>query len=42
MIARHGMPALDDKDRAMVLDYLETAFPQRAPSGGFQNPFLKR
>ena len=42
MISRHGMPALDEKDRAAVLNYLETAFPQRDPSGGFQNPFLKR
>jgi hypothetical protein len=42
MIAKHGMPAPDDKDRTAVLDYLETAFPQRAPSGGFQNPFLNR
>ena len=42
MISRHGMPPLDEKDRAAVLNYLETAFPQRAPSGGFQNPFLNR
>ena len=42
MISRHGMPALDEKDRTAVLNYLETAFPPRAPSGGFQNPFLKR
>ena len=42
MISRHGMPALDEKDRTAVLNYLETAFPQREPSGGFQNPFLKR
>lgn len=43
MISRHGMPALDDKERTVVLNYLETAFPQRAPSGGgWQNPFLKR
>jgi hypothetical protein len=42
MIGRHGMPAPEEQDRAKILDYLETAFPQRAPSGGFQNPFLKR
>lgn len=43
MIARHGMPAPDDKDREVLLTYLETAFPQRAPAaGGFQNPFLNR
>ena len=43
MEQRHGMPTLDDKDRKIVLDYLETAFPPRAPaSGGWQNPFLNR
>ena len=43
MIAKHGMPPLDDKERTAVLDYLETAFPERPPaSRGFQNPFLNR
>jgi hypothetical protein len=43
MMAKHGMPVLDDKDKKVVLDYLETAFPPRAPaSGGWQNPFLNR
>ena len=44
MVQRHGMPALDDKDKKVVLDYLETAFPPRAPAagGGWQNPFLNR
>ncbi len=43
MVARHGMPAPDDKDRAAMLDYLEQAFPQRTTpsSGGFRNPFMK-
>ena len=43
MIRRHGMPPLDDKDRAVVLGYLETAYPPRAPAGrgGWQNPFAK-
>ena len=41
MVAKHGMHALDDKDRTIVLDYLEATFPPRAPSGGWQNPFLK-
>lgn len=44
MIRRHNMPALDDKDRAAVLDYLEAAYPPRAPAagrGGWQNPFAK-
>ena len=43
MVQKHNMPALDDKDKKIVLDYLETAFPPRAPSGGgWQNPFLKQ
>jgi mono/diheme cytochrome c family protein len=42
MVSRHGMPAPDDKEREALLTYLETAFPPRAPSGGFQNPFLNR
>lgn len=43
MVQKHGMPALDDKDKKAVLDYLETTFPPRAPaSGGWQNPFLKQ
>jgi mono/diheme cytochrome c family protein len=42
MVAKHGMHALDDKDRTIVLDYLEATFPPRAPSGGWQNPFLKQ
>jgi hypothetical protein len=44
MVQRHGMPALDDKDKKIVLDYLEAAFPPRAPAsgGGWQNPFLNR
>ena len=44
MIRRHNMPALDDKDRAAVLSYLEAAYPPRAPAagrGGWQNPFAK-
>ena len=34
MVRRHNMPPLDEKDRAVVLGYLETAFPPRAPAGG--------
>jgi mono/diheme cytochrome c family protein len=43
MVRRHNMPPLDDKDRAVVLGYLETAYPPRAPAGrgGWQNPFAK-
>ena len=43
MVQRHGMSPLDDKDKKVALDYLETAFPPRAQaSGGWQNPFLKQ
>lgn len=43
MTQRHGMPPLDDKDREVVLNYLEAAYPPRAPAGGgWQNPFLNR
>ncbi|MET3841116.1 hypothetical protein [Bradyrhizobium sp. OAE829] len=43
MIRRHNMPPLDDKDRAVVLGYLEAAYPPRAPAarGGWQNPFAR-
>jgi mono/diheme cytochrome c family protein len=43
MIRRHNMPPLDGKDRAAVLNYLEAAYPPRAPAarGGWQNPFSK-
>ena len=33
MIRRHNMPPLDAKDRERVLNYLETAYPPRAPAG---------
>ncbi len=44
MTEKHGMPALDAKDRETILSYLETAYPQRAQdgTGGWQNPFLHR
>ena len=43
MTSRHGMPPLDDKDREVVLNYLEAAYPPRTPAGrGWQNPFLNR
>ncbi|MDO9298430.1 hypothetical protein [Bradyrhizobium sp.] len=43
MIRRHNMPPPDDKDRAVVLNYLEATYPPRAPAarGGWQNPFAK-
>ena len=44
MIRRHNMPPLDGKDREVVLNYLEAAYPPRAPAArpGWQNPFLKQ
>jgi mono/diheme cytochrome c family protein len=44
MIRRHNMPQLDAKDRDLVLNYLEAAYPPRAPAarGGWQNPFSKQ
>jgi len=43
MVRRHSMPPLDDKDREIVLNYLETAYPPRTPTGrgGWVNPFAK-
>ena len=43
MIRRHNMPPPDDKDRAVLLGYLEATYPPRAPAarGGWQNPFAK-
>jgi hypothetical protein len=44
MMSKHNMPELSDKDRKIVLDYLEATYPPSAPStqGGWQNPFIKR
>ena len=44
MSEKHRMPPLEVKERDIVLNYLEAAFPPRAPGGGggFQNPFMKR
>jgi hypothetical protein len=44
MVRRHNMPPLDEKERAVVLGYLEAAYPPRAPAGGrgWQNPFTKQ
>jgi mono/diheme cytochrome c family protein len=43
MVRRHNMPPLEAKDRETVLNYLEAAYPPRAPAarGGWQNPFAK-
>ena len=44
MTDRHNMPPLPDKEKKIVLDYLEATFPPRAPAGrgGWQNPFAPR
>lgn len=43
MYEKHGMPALEAKDRETVLTYIEAAYPQRAEErGGWQNPFSNR
>ena len=44
MVRRHNMPALPPKEQTIVLDYLEAAFPPRAPAAGrgWQNPFSPR
>jgi mono/diheme cytochrome c family protein len=44
MVGKHNMPKPDDKDRAVMLGYLEAAYPPRAPAsrGGWQNPFSKQ
>jgi hypothetical protein len=39
---KHNMPKLDDKEREVVLNYLETAYPARVQERGWQNPFLNR
>ena len=37
------VPAPEPKDREVLLNYLETAYPPRAPArGGWQNPFSKQ
>lgn len=42
MTERHNMPALQGKERDIVLDYLEATFPPRGRAGGWQNPFLNK
>jgi hypothetical protein len=41
MTTRHNMPDLQGDERALVLDYLASAHPERAAParGGFRNPF---
>jgi hypothetical protein len=42
MNEKHNMPKLDAKEREVVLNYLETAYPPRVQERGWQNPFLNR
>jgi|GEM_PF-232469 mono/diheme cytochrome c family protein len=42
MTTKHGMPALEGKDRELVLNYLEATYPPRSQERGWQNPFLNR
>lgn len=43
MIRRHNMPPPDASERDIILNYLEAAYPPRAPAArGWQNPFLAR
>jgi hypothetical protein len=44
MTDRHGMSPLKAEEQKVVLDYLESTYPPRAPAGrsGFQNPFAPR
>jgi mono/diheme cytochrome c family protein len=41
MTERHGMPDIQGADRDLILDYLATHHPPKAPAraGGFKNPF---
>lgn len=44
MVSKHKMNPLEGDDRKIVLDYLETTYPPRAPVGGRggPNPFLRQ
>lgn len=41
MTVRHNMPDVQGEERKLILDYLATHYPPRAPSGqgGWRNPF---
>lgn len=39
MVTRHNMPDVQGEERAKMLDYLESAFPERKQPGGWKNPF---
>jgi hypothetical protein len=44
MTDRHSMSPLPDNEKKIVLDYLESTYPPRAPAGGrgWLNPFAPR
>ncbi len=42
MVQRHNMPDVQGEDRRKILDYLETAFPERTQPGGWKNPFAPK
>jgi hypothetical protein len=42
MVVRHNMPDVQGQDRAKMLDYLATAFPERRAPGGWTNPFAPK
>ncbi len=41
MTKRHNMPDIQGQERELILDYLTTHYPPRAPAraGGWRNPF---
>jgi hypothetical protein len=41
MVTRHNMPDVQGADRDRMLDYLESAFPERRQPGGWKNPFAQ-
>jgi hypothetical protein len=42
MVTRHNMPDIQGAEREKILDYLETALPERKQPGGWKNPFAPR
>lgn len=42
MVQRHNMPDVQGRERERILDYLATAFPERAQLGGWKNPFAPK
>ncbi len=42
MTERHNMPDVQGEDRAKMLDYLATAFPETTKPRGWNNPFAPK